>query len=134
MGSSTALAQRVRQIPPADSWDLHHTAAAIVEVVFGGRSLAQICTVCPASSRHNTVVRPETPQPTTRISKLLPTLCYRSRYFAMNAQEVWNRLRSAAAHAALGGNAKIFNPPFPGCNCSLGSYASMRYVYRSEVE
>src|SRR5260370_36856024 len=52
----------------------------------------------------------------------------------MNAQEVWNRLRIAAAHAALGGNAKIFNHPLRGRNSSLCSFDSIGGVYKAEVE
>src|SRR5260370_7578457 len=52
----------------------------------------------------------------------------------MNAQEVWNRLRIAAAHAALGGNAKIFNHPLRGRNSSLCSFDSIGGVYQAEVE
>ena len=61
----------------------YQMAAATLEVVEGGSSFAQMLTVCPASSKHNPVVRPETPH---NQSQEYPY--FRSSYFSASVKEV----------------------------------------------
>ena len=67
--------------------------------------------------------------------KLHNCLCLdRGGYFAVNAQQVWNRFWRPAAKTTFGGDAKHWSVAYSSCYALLCSLDAIAEMHQSQVE